>query len=125
MGRTQEEGSAVVEFALVVPLVLLVFLAIVQVAVAGFVRTTLTASAAEGARAGALSGSDLRTAERRTHELAEESMVSAAVVSIDAQREARAGMELIVVTIEAKTPVAGLLGPATQTIVAHAIVEDR
>jgi hypothetical protein len=49
-------GSAAVEFVLVAPLVLLIFLAILQVALAAYVRTTLTSVAAEAARVGALAG---------------------------------------------------------------------
>ncbi|MFZ9988363.1 MAG: TadE/TadG family type IV pilus assembly protein, partial [Candidatus Nanopelagicales bacterium] len=41
-----------VEFALVTPLLLLVALAVLQVTLALHVRATLTAAAAEGARAG-------------------------------------------------------------------------
>ena len=47
----EDRGSAVVEFALVTPLLLLVALAVLQVTLALHVRSTLTAAAAEGARA--------------------------------------------------------------------------
>ena len=61
-----DRGSAAVEFALVAPLVLLVALGVLQLTLALHVRSTLTAAAAEGARAGALAYSNPSFAERRT-----------------------------------------------------------
>ena len=57
-----DRGSAVVEFALVTPLLLLVALAVLQITLALHVRSTLTAAAAEGARAGALAYAGLGVA---------------------------------------------------------------
>ena len=51
-----DAGNAVVEFALVVPVLLAVALAVLQLALALHVRATLTSAAAEGARAAALAG---------------------------------------------------------------------
>ena len=50
------------EFALVAPLLMLVALAVLQLMLAVHVRTVITSAAIEGARVGALVGSDLRTA---------------------------------------------------------------
>ena len=43
-----QRGSAVVEFVLVAPLVILVFAAVAQICLASYVRSTLIACAAEG-----------------------------------------------------------------------------
>jgi len=65
----EDRGSSVVEFALVAPLVLAVAVGVLQVVLALHVRSTLTAAAAEGARAGALAGSSTVVAERRTRDV--------------------------------------------------------
>ena len=78
-----DRGSAVVEFALVTPLLLLVALAVLQVTLALHVRSTLTAAAAEGARAGALAGAGLGVAESRTRDvLAEAGLIVAESVDV-------------------------------------------
>ncbi len=55
---TREQGQALVEFALVLPLLLLFVFAIVFVAQIGVARLALEHAAAEGARAGALTNDD-------------------------------------------------------------------
>jgi len=52
-------GQAIVEFALVLPFVLVVALAIVELADAGVARLALAHAAAEGARIGALTNDDV------------------------------------------------------------------
>ena len=56
--RRSERGSAVIEFALVLPIVLVVLLALVQVAVLARDRLVLTEAARAGARAAAVEASD-------------------------------------------------------------------
>lgn len=58
LGTRGEEGQALVEFALVVPILLVFALAIVEVAQLGVVRLVLQHAASEGARAGALTNDD-------------------------------------------------------------------
>lgn len=53
--RRREQGSATVEFALVLPVVLLVVLAVAEVAVVGRVQLELVNAAREGAREAATS----------------------------------------------------------------------
>ncbi len=54
-----DRGQAIVEFALVLPLLLVVALAIVELADAGVARLALAHAAAEGARIGALTNDDV------------------------------------------------------------------
>lgn len=54
----KEQGQALVEFALVLPVLLLVAFAMVQLADLGVARLTLVHAAAEGARIGALTNDD-------------------------------------------------------------------
>ena len=79
-----ESGNASVEFALVAPLLMLVALAVLQLMLAIHVRTVITSAAIEGARVGALVGSDLQTAEERTREVLTGNIAGAAVSNITA-----------------------------------------
>lgn len=123
--RLQEDrGSAVVEFALVTPLLLLVALAVLQVTLALHVRSTLTAAAAEGARAGALAGSGLRVAEMRTREVLADALGGDAAQDIVASRERLDGVEVVRVRVTARLPLLGTLGPTALTVDGHAIGEQ-
>ena len=106
-----------------VPLVLLIFFAVVQIALLTFTRTTLIACAAEGARAGAASGNSLVAAERHTRQALDVSLVGDVVASIDSRVGRRAGITTIAVDIQARLPLVGLFGPTTQTVTAHSLAE--
>lgn len=118
-----DDGSAVVEFALIVPLVLLLFAAIVQVGLVGYLRTTLIAAAADGARAGALAGAPSGSAIRRTHAALEDSLADGVVTEIVEQRERQGAVATVVVTVHARLPLFGLLGPDTLTVRGRALQE--
>jgi Flp pilus assembly protein TadG len=120
----EDRGSAVVEFALVTPLLLLVALAVLQVTLALHVRSTLTAAAAEGARAGALAGSGLRIAEMRTREVLADALGGDAAQDIVASRERLDGVEVVRVRVTARLPLLGTLGPTVLTVDGHAIGEQ-
>ena len=123
--RLQEDrGSAVVEFALVTPLLLLVALAVLQVTLALHVRATLTAAAAEGARAGALAGSALTVAESRTRDVLADALGGDAAQDVDASRTSLDGVEVVRVRITARLPLLGTLGPTALTVEGHAIGEQ-
>ena len=70
----REAGAAVVEYVLVSVLLVLVFLAIAQLALVIHARNVLTADAAEGARSAALRDSDLPTGERRCGEMVQHTL---------------------------------------------------
>jgi Flp pilus assembly protein TadG len=124
IGRLRgDRGSAVVEFALVTPLLLLVALAVLQVTLALHVRATLTAAAAEGARAGALAGSGLRVAEARTREVLADALGGSAASDIAASRVRLDGVEVIRVRVTSSLPLLGTLGPTALTIEGHAMTE--
>lgn len=120
----EDRGSAVVEFALVTPLLLLVALAVLQVTLALHVRSTLTAAAAEGARAGALAGSGLRVAEMRTREVLADALGGDAAQDIVASRVRLDGVDVVRVRVTARLPLLGTLGPTTLTVDGHAIGEQ-
>lgn len=118
-----DAGNAVVEFALVTPILLIVVLAVVQVILALHVRSTLTAAAAEGARAAALSGSSLAVGERRTREVLDDAIGGGAATSVSASRSRVNQVPVIRIEITARLPLVGMLGPETLVVEGHAIVE--
>jgi Flp pilus assembly protein TadG len=109
--RGREAGSAVADFVLVSALVCVLFVAVVQVGLALYVRNTLVACAAEGARLGARADSDPAAGVARTRQLIDSSLsarfahdVSAEVIEVD-------GVEVLSVRVVAPLPVIGPLGP--------------
>ena len=119
-----DRGSAVVEFALVTPLLLLVALGVLQVTLALHVRSTLTAAAAEGARAGALAGAGLRVAESRTRDVLADALGGDAAEDVVATRARLDGVDVIRVRVTARLPLLGTLGPTALTVEGHAIGEQ-
>jgi Flp pilus assembly protein TadG len=113
----RDEGAAVVDFVLVSVLLTALFLAVVQLALALHVRTTLQACAAEGARYGANLGSGPAEARARTVELVTRSLsaryadgphgqVTAAVEPLGGS-----GVPVVVVRVRARLPVVAALVP--------------
>ncbi|MDP3972438.1 MAG: pilus assembly protein [Candidatus Nanopelagicales bacterium] len=129
MSRTRilpggDSGSAAVEFALVAPLVLVLFAALVQIGMAGYVRTTLVAAAADGARAGATNGAVDGTAKRRAQAALADSLAAGVVADISEFRDRQSGVEMVSVTIRARLPLIGLLGPEVMTVSGRALAES-
>lgn len=118
------EGSAAVEFALVAPLVLLIFTAIVQIGMAGYLRATLTAAAADGARAGALSGAAPGVATRRTEAMLADSLAAGVVVRVSENRTRASGLDAMSVTVESRIPLVGLLGPEGMTVTGRSVMDQ-
>ena len=118
-----ERGSAVVEFALVAPLLIAVALVVMQLALTVHIRSTMTAAAAEGARVAALAGSRLELGERRTRELIDGNLAAGVVTAVHAARVVDHGLVMTEVRIDARLPLFGLLGPESMQITAHALQE--
>ena len=111
------------EFALVAPLVLLVALGVLQLALALHVRSTLTAAAAEGARAGALAYSSPSFAEQRTRAILSDALGGGTAASIEADRTVVGGVPVMRVRITARLPLVGFMGPTALSVEGHAMVE--
>ncbi|MEK9737505.1 MAG: TadE/TadG family type IV pilus assembly protein [Candidatus Nanopelagicales bacterium] len=109
-----DRGSAAVEFALITP--------VVQVILAMHVRATMTSAAAEGARAGALAGSSVATAQARTREILDEALGDTGV-TIAADRSRVDGLPVVRVRVTSTLPLVGLLGPTAMTVEGHALEE--
>lgn len=112
------------EFALVAPLVLVLFAALVQIGMAGYVRTTLVAAAADGARAGATNGAVDGTARRRAQAALADSLAAGVVADISEFRDRHSGVEMVTVNIRARLPLIGLLGPEVMTVSGRALAES-
>ena len=119
-----DDGSAVVEFALVSAMVAALFLAVVQVGVALHVRNTLVAAAAEGARYGADADRTPADAVRRTREVVSSSLSAAYAQDVQAAYEDIGGVRTVAVQVRAPLPVLGLVGPSGDLVVTgHALAE--
>jgi Flp pilus assembly protein TadG len=113
----------VVEFALVMPLLIMVSLAVVQFALLLDVRSTLASAAAEGARAAALAGADLDAGVRRTRTLLEQNVAGSVVRSITGRAERVDGLPVMTIHVDADLPLVGLLGPTVLSVDGHALRE--
>ena len=122
--REGDRGNATVEFALVTPILLALALGVLQLALVLHVRTTLTAAAAEGARAAALAGADLSAGERRARALLDGNIAEGVVESVVVQRERRDAALLVAVRIDARLPLLGMLGPTAMVVEGHAVQEQ-
>lgn len=122
-GVRGDRGSAVVEFVLVAPLVLLLLLGVVQLGLAMHVRSTLTSAAAEGARVAALAGADPLAGIARTQALVEGTLADSVVRDITAQEASLGAIDVMVVRIDATLPLVGLLGPTSLAVEGRALKE--
>ena len=111
------------EFVLVAPLVVLLALAVIQVAAVLHLRSSLTAAAAEGARAAALAGADATAGERRARDVAAQTLAPDAVTEVQVRRRVEGGLDVVVVTLHATPTVVSLLGTVDITVDARALVE--
>jgi len=118
-----ETGNASVEFVLVAPLLMLIALAVLQLMLAIHVRTVMTSAAIEGARVGALIGSNLDQAEQRTRAVLAANIAGAAVSEVTATETSVGETPMIAVTVAAELPLLGLYGPTTMTLTGHAFKE--
>jgi hypothetical protein len=116
-------GSAVVEFVLVTPLLVVLAVAVLQIVLALHVRATLTSAAAEGARAAALAGADPVAGVRRARVLLDASVAGSVVRDVLAGPSVVDGVPVMSVRIESVLPLVGLLGPELLVVEGHAVRE--
>lgn len=88
-----EHGSATVEFALVIPIVLLLLVALVEVAVVARVQIELLGAARQGARVAA-TNPDPAVAVEAVHEALSEALTGSVIVTVE--RPAVVGREAVV-----------------------------
>ena len=105
------------------PLLLALAIGVVQVVLTLHVRSVLTAAAAEGARAAALAGADPAAAVSRVDALLAGSLAGSVVHDVTARPSAEAGLPVMVVRVEARLPLAGLLAPTELVVEGRALRE--
>jgi len=119
-----ERGSAVVDFTLVAVLVLVLFLGVVQVALAVHVRATLVDCAAEGARVAGRADRGPQDGAARTRALIGAALSPRYAEDVSVRQTVVDGLPVVEVTVSAPLPVVGLLGPTgVLTVDGHALEE--
>lgn len=118
-----DRGSAIVDFVVIAPILVAVGLGVLQVILAMHVHTVLTSAAAEGARAAALADADPHAGERRARQIVEESIASSSLERVAVHGALSGGLPVMVVDIEARLPLIGLIGPSTIHVQGHSLLE--
>ena len=125
MSVCNESGSAVVDFVMVGALVIVVFVALLQVALGVYARNVLTAAAGDGARRAALVGGTEAAARRRVQPLSAAALRRGYVDTVTVSRVPSGDLTIVQVTVKAPLPVLGLLGPGgTLTVTGRAVDES-
>jgi len=107
-----ERGSAVVDGALVMVLLVPLFLGLVQVGLVLHVRNSLASSAADGARLAATLGGSATDGVARTRAQIADSASGGFVTSVRPRRTTIDGAPAIEIVVHAEVPALGLGGPA-------------
>lgn len=119
-----DEGSAVVDFALVGALATVLLVGLLQLAMVLHVRNTLIDCAGEGARYGALADRTPADGAARTRLLIGQDLSARYAGDVEAGQEVVDGLDTVVVRIRAPLPVLGLLGAGRVLEVSgHAVAE--
>jgi Flp pilus assembly protein TadG len=121
----RERGSAVVDFVLVLVVLVPVFLGVLQVALVLFVRNTVTAAAAEGARYAATVGRGPADGIARTRSQINGVLAGRFTQEISARQVTIGGAPAVEVTVHVVVPALGLGGPGVSLeLSGHAIEEQ-
>lgn len=122
--RRHEDGSAVVDYVLVMTLLVPLVLGIIQLGLVLHVRNTLTAAASDGARAAAPLGASPTDGARRARDLIRTTLADRYADDVSAAETTVAGGPAVRVRIRAEVPALGLFGPAVPLEVqGHAVRE--
>lgn len=123
--RTDDDGSAVVEFVLVSVLVIALVLGLVQLGIALYIRNSLVAAAAEGARYAAAENRSPSEGAEYTDSLISRTLPDSLQRNVEAGYEDVGGIQTVVVEVDASLPVFGWLGPSGSLVVrGHAMEES-
>jgi Flp pilus assembly protein TadG len=119
-----ESGSAVVDFVLVGALLMVIFLAIIQLALVLHVRNTVVDAASSGAWYGSLADRGPQDAQARTQKLIADSLSPEYARDVAVTEEDFRGVRTLKVTVRTPFPVIGLIGPnTTMEISGHAALQ--
>ncbi len=122
--RSDEAGSAAVEFVLVMMVLLPLFLGILQLGLFLHVRNTLTACAHEGARQAANYNSTLAEGSSTTRACISGALSAGMARGINPGTGSANGQPLVIMRVRAQMPALGLWGPTFPfTVSGHAVKE--
>lgn len=122
----RDQGSAIVDFALVGGLLTLLFAAVLQLGIALYVHNMLVSCAAEGARSAARADRQSADAVPQTRELVTRTLTSSYARDITADEVTVGGVRAIVVRVRAPMPLFGLFGPSrVMQATGHAFAERQ
>jgi Flp pilus assembly protein TadG len=125
VSRRDQRGAAVVDFMLVLVVLVPVFLGVLQVALVLFVRNTLTAAAAEGARYAATADRGPTEGAARTRTQIRGVLAGRYAREVTAHELSIGGAPAVEVTVHAVIPALGLGGPAVALDVSGHAIEER
>ena len=112
-----------VDFVLVGALVTLIFVALIQLALALHVRNTVADAASSAARYGALGDRTAADASERATMLVGNALGPNYIQDVSVNVESRDGLNVLSVSITAPLPVLGLFGPSrTLEMTGHAVI---
>ncbi|WP_051619974.1 TadE/TadG family type IV pilus assembly protein [Haematomicrobium sanguinis] len=109
--RTDERGSAPVEFVLIGTVLIVLFLAIIQLALALHVRNTLIDAASSGARLASLADRTEYDGVDRTKSLITSRLSSRFANDVTVATQNIDGAKTVVVTVRTSLPLFGYFGP--------------
>jgi len=119
-----EQGSAVVDFVLVMVVLVPFVMGIAQLGLVLHVRNTLTAAASDGARAAAPLGATPSDGVARAQELIRGGLADRFADDVDTTVTSIGGVPAIEVVVRARVPALGIGGPAVDlTATGHAVQE--
>lgn len=122
----RDAGAAVVEFALVAVLLSTLFAGVLQLGLALYVRTTLVAAAADGARYAARADRTPEEGAAYTRAVIGRALSPAYARDVRPSYAEVDGLPVVAVEVHARLPVVGLLGPERALVVrGHALREGR
>lgn len=122
--ESDESGSAVVDFVLVGALLMVILLAIIQLALVLHVRNTVVDAASSGAWYGSLADRGPQDAQARTQKLIADSLSPDYARDVAVTEEDFNGVRTLKVTVRTPFPVIGLIGPnSTMEISGHAALQ--
>jgi Flp pilus assembly protein TadG len=120
-----DSGAAVVEFVLVSVLLTTLFLGVLQVGLALFVRNTLVACAQDGARLAANRDRTLLDGEERAQRCAQSALPMASRRSVSSSVVFMGSRPVAEVRLTTRLPLIGPFGPRSLAVYGHALLEDR
>ncbi|HSF98859.1 MAG TPA: TadE/TadG family type IV pilus assembly protein [Ornithinibacter sp.] len=126
MPNHDERGAAAADFVMVSVLVVVLFLAVLQLGLTLHTRNTLISCASEGARLGARLDAAPGQGVARTQALIRQSLSPEYAGRVSARESVVDGVRVVEVRVVAPIPVIGLLGPRDRLdIVGRAFLESQ